>query len=374
MARWFHLDPARARRAFHLLRCISPRRKNLYPVRSTFVQEVRETVGDKARVAVMRVIPDAGLDLLREAAESGEIELEIWPHELPPNADELAGLLAGATGAITLVSDQIDGAVLDAELQLKVISNYAVGYDNIDVDAATAHGVLVCNTPDVLTETTADMAWALLMAAGRRIVEGSDYVRAGNWKTWGPTLLLGRDIHHATLGIIGLGRIGKEVARRARGFDMTILAYDEYHDDAFAAEHGVTYVSLDELLARSDFVTLHCALTPETYQLIGRDELAKMKQSAVLVNAARGPVVDTEALTEALRDGVIWAAGLDVTDPEPIPTDHPLVHMSNVVIAPHIASASFDTRNQMAVMAATNLLQALRGERPTNLVNPEVLG
>ncbi|MEZ4532277.1 MAG: D-glycerate dehydrogenase [Thermomicrobiales bacterium] len=331
-------------------------------------------MGDKARVAVMRVIPDAGLNLLREAAQTGEIELEIWPHELPPNATELAGLLRGATGAVTLVSDRIDSAVLDAEPQLRVVSNFAVGYDNIDVDAATAHGVLVCNTPGVLTETTADMAWALLMAAGRRIVEASDYVRAGNWKTWGPTLLLGRDIHHATLGIIGLGRIGKEVAKRARGFDMEILAYDEYQDEAFAAEMGVTYTSLDELLQRSDFVTLHCALTPETYQLIGRDELAKMKPTAVLVNAARGPVVDTDALTDALRNGTIWAAGLDVTDPEPIPPDHPLVFMENVVIAPHIASASVDTRDKMAVMAATNLLQAIRGERPTHLVNPEVLG
>jgi glyoxylate reductase len=322
----------------------------------------------------MRAIPDAGLDLLREAARAGEIELEIWPHELPPHADELAGLLRGTTGALTLVSDQIDGAVLDAEPQLRVVSNYAVGYDNVDVPAAPAPGVMVCNTPGVLTETTADMAWALLMAAGRRIVEASDYVRAGNWKTWGPTLLLGQDIHHATLGIIGLGRIGKEVAKRARGFDMEILAYDEYQDDAFAAEMGVTYVSLGELLQRSDFVTLHCALTPETYQLIGAEELATMKPSAVLINAARGPVVDTEALTNALRDGTIWAAGLDVTDPGPIPADHPLVFMENVVIAPHIASGSIDTRNKMAVMAATNLLQALRGERPEHLVNPEVLG
>jgi glyoxylate reductase len=321
----------------------------------------------------MRVIPEAGLNLLREAARAGEIELETWPHELPPNPDELAGLLQGATGALTLVSDRIDGAVLDAEPQLKVVSNYAVGYDNVDIPAATAHRVMVCNTPGVLTETTADMAWALLMAAGRRIVEASDYVRAGNWKTWGPTLLLGRDIHHATLGIIGLGRIGKEVAKRARGFDMEILAYDEYQDDAFAAEMGVTYVSLDELLKRSDFVTLHCALTPETYQLIGADELKKMKSTAVLINAARGPVVDTEALTDALRDGTIWAAGLDVTDPEPIPADHPLVFMENVVIAPHIASGSVDTRDRMAIIAATNLLQALRGERPTHLVNPEVL-
>lgn len=328
-------------------------------------------MADKARVAVMRVIPDAGLDLLREAAQAGEIELEIWPHELPPDAGELAGLLAGSIGALTLVSDKIDDAVLAAEPQLRVVSNFAVGYDNIDVDAATAHGVLVCNTPGVLTETTADMAWALLMAAGRRVVEASDYVRAGNWKTWGPTLLLGRDIHHATLGIIGLGRIGKEVAKRARGFDMEILAYDEYQDDAFAAELGVDFVALDELLARSDFVTLHCALTPETHQLIGREQLARMKPTAVLINAARGPVVDTEALTDALRNGTIWAAGLDVTDPEPIPADHPLVHMQNVVIAPHIASASVATRDRMAVMAATNLLQALRGERPTHLVNPE---
>lgn len=331
-------------------------------------------MSDKKRVAVTRIIPDAGLDLLREAAQAGEIELEIWPHELPPNPAELANLLRGATAALTLVSDPIDSAILDAEPQLEVISNFAVGYDNIDVDAATAHGVLVCNTPGVLTETTADMAWALLMAAGRRVVEASDYVRAGNWKTWGPTLLLGRDIHHATLGIIGLGRIGKEMAKRGRGFDMEILAYDAYQDEQFAKEHGVAYVALDELLTRSDFVTLHCALTPETYQLIGRDELAKMKSTAVVINAARGPVVDTDALTDALRDGTIWAAGLDVTDPEPIPADHPLVHMENVTIAPHIASASVDSRNLMAVMAATNLLQGIRGERPEHLVNPEALG
>ncbi len=335
---------------------------------------MRNAVVDKVKVVVTRVIPDAGLDLLRNAADAGEIELEIWPNELPPNHDELATLLAGATGALTLVTDRIDGEVLDAEPGLKVVSNFAVGYDNIDVDAATAHSVMVCNTPGVLTETTADMAWALLMATARRIVESSDYVRAGKWKTWGPTLLLGRDIHHATLGIIGLGRIGKEVAKRARGFDMEILAFDEYQDEAFAAEMGVTFVSLDDLLARSDFVTLHCALTPDTHQMIGRDEFAKMKPTAVLINAARGPVVDTDALTDALRDGEIWAAGLDVTDPEPIQPDHPLVSMQNAVIAPHIASASFDTRNKMAVMAATNLLQAIRGERPTHLVNPEVLG
>src|SRR5215211_671347 len=217
------------------------------------------------KVAVTREIPEAGLALLREAAE-----VTVWPEFNPPNPEQLAELLHGCDGAVTLVSDPITGELLDREPQLKVVSNFAVGYDNIDVEAATDRGVLVCNTPGVLTETTADMAWALLMATGRRIVEGSDYVRAGNWKTWGPTLLLGRDIHHATLGIIGLGRIGKEVAKRARGFDMEILAYDEYQDEAFAVEMGVTFVSLDELLERSDFVTLHCALTPETHQLIGR--------------------------------------------------------------------------------------------------------
>lgn len=331
-------------------------------------------MGDKARVVVLRVIPDAGLDLLREAAAGGDIELDIWPDELPPTTDALAAFVHGAVGAVTLVTDKIDGTLLDAEPQLRVLSNFAVGYDNIDVEAATARGVMVCNTPGVLTETTADMTWALLMAAARRIVEAADYVRAGRWKTWGPTLLLGRDVHHATLGIIGLGRIGKEVAKRARGFDMEILAYDEYHDDAFATAMGVRYVSLNELLEQSDFVTLHCALTPDTYQLIGHDELARMKPEAILINAARGPVVDTDALTNALRDGVIRAAALDVTDPEPIPPDHPLVSMENVVIAPHIASASDATRDRMAVMAATNLLQALRGERPTHLVNPEVLG
>ncbi|MGD9713863.1 MAG: 2-hydroxyacid dehydrogenase, partial [Thermomicrobiales bacterium] len=287
--------------------------------------------------------------------------------------EELAALLHGCHGVITLVTDP-DGAELhDAEPQLRVLSNYAVGYDNIDVPAATARGVAVCNTPGVLTETTADLTWALLMASARRVVEAADYVRAGKWKTWGPTLFVGADIHHATIGIVGLGRIGKEVAKRARGFDMRILAYEPIPDEAAAAELGVELVDLPTLLAEADFVSLHCALTDETRHLIDADAFGKMKSSAILINAARGPVVDTAALVEALTSGAIAAAALDVTDPEPIPADHPLVSMENVVIVPHIASASVATRGKMAEMAVNNLLAVLRGERPEHIVNPEVL-
>ncbi len=326
-----------------------------------------------ARAALTRMLPEAGMALLRQAEAAEHLDLTIWPEELPPDGDVLASLLHGCDGAITLVTDPIGAALLDAEPQLKVLSNYAVGYDNIDVEAATARGVAVCNTPGVLTETTADLAWALLMASARRVVEGADYVRAGKWKTWGPTLLVGADIHHATVGIVGLGRIGKEVAKRARGFDMRILAFDTMPDSKAAAELGVELVDLDTLLRESDFVTLHCALTDETRHLIDATAFGKMKRTAILINAARGPVVDTAALVTALSTGGIAGAGLDVTDPEPIPADHPLVSMENVIIVPHIASASVATRGKMAEMAVNNLLAALRGERPAHIVNPEVL-
>ncbi len=319
-------------------------------------------------VAVTRVIPEAGLRLLREAAE-----VRLWPEELPPSPADLAELLQGCDGALTLLTDAITGDVLDREPGLKVVSNFAVGYDNVDVPAATARGVAVCNTPGVLTETTADFTWALLMAAARRIPEGRDYVREGRWLTWGPTLLLGRDLTGATLGIVGFGRIGREVAKRATGFDMRVLAYDTYEDQDAARQLGATYRPLDDLLRESDFVTLHVALTPETQQLIGARELELMKPEAILVNAARGPVVDTDALTAALRDGTIAGAAMDVTDPEPIPADHPLVSMPNALIVPHMASATVATRDRMAEMAASNLLAVLRGERPPHIVNPEVL-
>jgi glyoxylate reductase len=323
---------------------------------------------EKPLVTVTRIIPEAGLSLLRERTE-----VRLWEEDLPPSPEQLATLLDGAEGVLTLLTDIINGEVLDREPQLKVVSNFAVGYDNVDVEAATARGVAVCNTPGVLTETTADAAWALLMAAARRIPESVDYVRAGKWVTWSPTLLLGRDVHGATLGIVGFGRIGKEVARRARGFNMRILAYDTYRDEAAAAELGVEFRDLDDLLRESDFVTIHVSLTPETTHLIGRRELELMKREAILVNAARGPVVDTDALVAALRDNVIWAAALDVTHPEPLPADHPLVTLPNAIVVPHTASATIATRDNMALLAARNLLAVLAGETPPAIVNPEVL-
>ncbi len=325
-------------------------------------------MAERPRVAVTRVIPEAGLSILREAAE-----VRLWEEELPPPAERLAELLRGCVGAVTLLTDEITGEVLDRESGLRVVSNFAVGYDNVDVEAATERGVAVCNTPGVLTETTADFAWALLMASARRVVEGADYVRAGRWRTWGPTLLLGRDLTGATLGIVGFGRIGREVAKRARGFEMRVLAYDNFRDEAAAAELGVEYRPLEALLRESDFVTLHVALTEETTHLIGAAELGLMKREAILVNAARGPVVDTDALVTALRDGVIGGAALDVTEPEPLPADHPLIGLPNALVVPHMASATVATRDRMATMAAENLLAVLRGERPEGIVNPEVL-
>lgn len=331
-------------------------------------------MSDRPVLALTRVIPEAGMTMLQGAAAAGDIEFRVFRKELPPSAAELDALLDGASAAVTILTEKIGPDVLDRHPGLKVVSNFAVGYDNIDLPAATARGVAVCNTPGVLTETTADFAFSLLCAAARRVVEGVDYVRAGKWKTWGPTLLLGRDLTGATLGIVGFGRIGKEMAKRARGFDMHILAYDEYLDEQAAADLGVTFVPLDDLLRQSDFVSLHCALTPETRHLIGPRELGLMKREAVLVNAARGPVVDTDALTSALRDGTIWSAALDVTDPEPLPADHPLIGLPNCVVVPHIASATVATRNKMAELAARNALAVLRGDPPPHCVNPEVLG
>jgi glyoxylate reductase len=239
---------------------------------------------------------------------------------------------------------------------LKAVANYAVGTDNIDLDAATARGIPVGNTPDVLTETTAELAFALMLAVARRIVEADAYVRAGRWGPWLPDLLLGHDLHASTLGIVGFGRIGRAVARRAEGFGMTVI-------------HGIP---LEELLERSDFVSLHAPLTPETRGLIGAAELERMKPSAILINTARGPLVDTNALADALRGGAIAGAGLDVTDPEPLPADHPLLNAPNLVVAPHIGSASHRTRESMADMAVDNLLAALAGERMPHCANPKV--
>ncbi len=325
-------------------------------------------MANRPLVAVTRDIPQPGLDILEAACE-----LRIWPNEMPPTAEELAEFLEGADGALTLLDDRIDGAVLDAHPQLKIVSNFAVGYDNIDVDDATARGVAVCNTPGVLTETTAEFAFALLMATARRVVEAQAYIRDGKWKTWGPKVLLGQNVTGATLGIVGFGRIGQAMAKMASGFDMRILVPDSSTSLDAARDIGAEVVPMDQLLAESDFVSLHVALNDDTYHLFGADEFAKMKPTAILINAARGRVVDTEALLEALTSGQILAAGLDVSDPEPLPKDHPLVSLPNCTIAPHIASATVQTRDKMSTMAATNLVTFFRGERPPFVVNPDVL-
>jgi len=316
-------------------------------------------VSGMPRVLVTRRIPDEGLDPIAAACE-----LDLWADELPPPRDELLRRVAGCDGVLTLLTDKVDDGFLDAAGPgLRVVSNYAVGFDNIDVAACAARGVAVGNTPGVLTETTADLAWALLMAAARRLPEGDRYVRDGRWKTWGPLLLLGPDVHGSTIGIVGFGRIGQALARRAQGFGMRILYHDvnELPDDV-TRPFGASYRSLEGLLEESDFVSLHVNLSPVTRHLINATSLRWMKPTAVLVNTSRGPVVDQAALAAALRDGTIWAAALDVTDPEPIPMDDPLVGLDNCLIVPHIASASRTTRGKMAAMAAANLLAGVRGE------------
>jgi len=323
----------------------------------------------KPRLFVTRIIPEGGLALIRAACDA-----DVWPEELPPPRPVLLEKVRGIDGLLCLLTDQIDGELMDAAGPgLRVISNHAVGYDNVDVAAATARGIPVGNTPGILTETTADFAFALLMAAARRVVEGADYVRAGKWHTWGPMILLGYDVHGATLGLVGMGRIGQAMARRAAGFGMKVIYYDPYFDAAGGAAAGAERRrTLDALLAETDFISLHVALTAETHHLIDTQALGKAKPAAVLINTSRGPVVDTEALYNALVAGQIAYAALDVTDPEPLPADHKLLALPNCLVVPHIASASWATRTRMSVMAAQNLLAGLRGERLPNCVNPEV--
>ncbi|HEY8199696.1 MAG TPA: D-glycerate dehydrogenase [Candidatus Limnocylindrales bacterium] len=322
----------------------------------------------RPRVFVARRLPDEGL------APLAAIEVDLWPDELPPPRATLLERVRGVDGLLSLLTDRVDDELLDAAGPgLRVVSNFAVGFDNVDVPACTRRGIPVGNTPGVLTETTADLAWALLMAAARRLPEGYDYVRAGRWLTWGPLLLLGPDVHHATLGIVGFGRIGREMAKRARGFDMRVLVHDAFPpSEEDQASLGVEAVTMHTLLAEADFVTLHVNLTPETRHLMGPEALAAMKPTAILVNTSRGPVVDQVALAAGLRDGTIAAAALDVTDPEPMAPDDPLLSLPNCLVVPHIASASRATRGLMAAMAAANLLAGVRGERLPTPVNPEV--
>jgi lactate dehydrogenase-like 2-hydroxyacid dehydrogenase len=316
-------------------------------------------MSDRPRAFVTRRIPEAGLSMVRSVAD-----VDLWDDELPPPREMLLDRVRGVDGLLSLLTDRVDQELLDAAGPgLRVVSNYAVGYDNVDVAACHARGVAVGNTPGVLTETTADLAFALLMSVARRLPEGYDFVRRDRWQTWGPLLLLGKDVHGATLGIIGLGRIGREMARRARGFGMRTLYYSRTQATAAVeAELEVTFTPLDELLAESDFVSLHTALTEETHHLIDARALARMKDGAILINTSRGGVVDQAALAEALRSGHLFGAGLDVTDPEPMRADDPLLSLPNCLVVPHVASASEQTRERMAQKAAANLVAGLRGD------------
>lgn len=312
----------------------------------------------KPKVFVTRVFPDAGLKLVEAACDA-----DIWPDVMPPSYPVLKERSRGVDGLLCMITDRVDAAVMDAAgPQLKVISQMAVGVDNIDLAAARERGIPVGHTPGVLTEATADLAFALLLAAARRLLEGVEYIRAGQWRTWEPKALLGADLNGATLGIIGLGRIGKAVARRATGFNLSILAYNPGLAPEEATAVNARLVDLDTLLRESDFISIHTPLTPQTRGLINRDTLAKMKRTAILVNTARGPIVDAQALYDALKNGVIGAAALDVTDPEPLPPDSPLLSLPNLLVVPHIGSASVWTRDQMALMAARNLIAGVTGQ------------
>jgi len=321
----------------------------------------------RPKVYVTRRIPDRAFEILGEHAE-----IKVWDSDLPVPREILLEEVADADGLLCLLTEKVNAELLDAAPCLKVVSNMAVGFDNIDVAECTRRGIPVGNTPAVLTEATADLTWALLLAAARRIRESIDYVREGRWITWGPMLLLGQDVYGATIGIIGMGRIGTAVARRAKGFNMRILYHNVRRNEAAESELGAVFVDLDTLLRESDFITIHTDLNPSTRRLINREAFAKMKPTAVLVNAARGPIVDTEALYEALKEGRIFAAALDVTDPEPLPADHPLLQLPNCTVVPHIGSATVTTRSRMAEIAALNVLAGLRGERLPSCVNPEV--
>lgn len=323
----------------------------------------------KPRIFLTRRIPEEGTERLQD-----DFSLKIWPGKEPPPANILSEAIKDVDGLITTVSDKIDARLITSAKALKIIAQYAVGIDNIDIEAATRLGVYVTNTPEVLTETTADTTWALLMAVARRIVEADNYLREGKWKAgWAPLMFLGRDVYGKTLGIVGLGRIGASIARRATGFNMKVLYYDITRRMDIEAEFGLEFVDFKRILKESDFVTIHTPLTERTRGLFGEREFKAMKRTAYLVNAARGPIVDEAALAKALQEGWIAGAALDVFEEEPISQKSPLLKLANVVLVPHIGSASVETRTRMAIMVAENLLKFFRGKTPPNLVNPEVL-
>ena len=326
------------------------------------------------RILMTQTVPEIAIERLRAAAGSdGTLDINPEPDRIWSKSELIEKLRAGKYNALyCMLTNRIDGEVLDAAPDIKIVANMAVGYNNIDVDEATRRGVAVTNTPGVLTDTTADFAWTLLMASARRLVEGDRFLRAGRFHGWGPLMMVGQDIYGKTLGIIGFGRIGRALAKRATGFDMKVIYYDRNPADPDTDKTlNARPVSMDELLAQSDYVSLHTDYNPETHHLIGSAEFEKMKPTAYLINTARGAIVDEAALVEALKTGQIAGAGLDVFEKEP--EIHPgLLELENAVLAPHIASASLDTRTAMATMAADNIIAMLTGKRPPNLVNPQI--
>jgi glyoxylate reductase len=323
---------------------------------------------DNVKIFVTQSIPQAGLDVLHRAYPEYQINSE----ERVLARRELLEKVEGAAALLTLLTDRIDAEILDAAgPQLRIVANMAVGYDNIDLKAATLRGIMVANTPGVLTEATADHAWALLFAIARRIPESERYLRAGKFKSWGPLLFLGGDVTGRTLGIVGAGRIGYAMAMKSRGFNMKVLYASRSSNTKLESEIGARRASLEELLRQSDFVSLHAPLLPETTHLIDADALHLMKRTAYLINTGRGPLVDEAALADALKEGEIAGAALDVFEKEP--EVHPeLLKLENVVLTPHIASATIDSRSRMAKIAAENLIEGLAGRKPPNLLNPEV--
>lgn len=324
------------------------------------------------RIFVTRRIPGNGIKRLQES-----FEVEVWESEQPPTKAEIISRAKGCYGLVTLLTDRIDKTVFGALPNLRIIAQYAVGYDNIDLAEATRRAIVVTNTPDILTETTADLTWALIMSTARRVTEADRYVREGRWQVaWGPDLLLGADVFGKTLGIIGMGRIGSAVARRAKGFGMRILYNSHSITDVTKSVDdtlGATRCELNTLLKESDIVTVHVPLTDETRNLISHDEFRLMKPTAVLVNTSRGAVVDEQALYESLSRKEIFAAGLDVFEAEPTPRTNPLLSLDNVILLPHIGSATARTRSKMGEMCAENILALRRGEQPANIVNPQAM-
>jgi glyoxylate reductase len=322
----------------------------------------------KPKVYVTRELPERGLKIIKKYFET-----EVWTEYAPPPKKLIIEKAKNVDALATLLSDKIDAEVFDAAPKLKIVAQMAVGFDNIDVQGATRRGIYVTNTPEVLTDTTADFAWTLLMAVARRVVEADKYVRSGQWKvSWHPSMMQGRDVYNATIGIVGAGRIGYAVAKRATGFGMKILFYDVVPRPEIEKDFGAKKVDLDTLFRESDFISIHVPLMKETQHLVNAEKLKLMKKTAYLINNSRGPVVDEKALYAALKEGRIAGAGLDVFEQEPTPVDNPLLKLDNVVVAPHISSASYETRSKMAEMVADNLVAFFEGKKPPNLINPDV--